>query len=171
SWVEVNTGDDRTVRQTPTHTSAGLQYRSLLPLNAVEKLLRDAQKESYQSSAVGSGLNSHSISPVSPQSPVNVSESVSPVDALINKEDLLQRNRQITTDWIWDWTVKSDAFRLQKEWNTDEPMKKSRLNLRQWAVRRGIFSKEVLSILLLTNFLSLLLGAGIGYTVLIRRSL
>ncbi|RWS15899.1 BCL2/adenovirus E1B 19 kDa protein-interacting protein 3-like isoform X2 [Dinothrombium tinctorium] len=137
----------------------------------MEKLLRDAQKESNQSSAVCSGMNSHSISPVSPQSPVNISESISPVEALfMNKDEILQRSRQITTDWIWDWTLKSDSL-LIRDWIAQEPTKKGKLNLRQWAVRRGIFSKEVLSLLLLTNFLSLILGAGIGYTVLVRRSM
>lgn len=46
---------------------------------------------------------------------------------------------------------------------------KNKLTLRQWAVRRGIFSKEVLSMLFLTNILSLILGAGIGYSALARK--
>lgn len=46
-----------------------------------------------------------------------------------------------------------------------------KLNLRQWAMRRGIFSKEVLSLLLLTNVVSVALGVGIGYSALVRRIL
>lgn len=62
---------------------------------------------------------------------------------------------------------------LTSDWalNQYQQLKKTKLSLRQWAVRRGIFSKEVLSILLLTNILSLILGAGIGYTILVRRTI
>jgi hypothetical protein len=62
---------------------------------------------------------------------------------------------------------------MLREWNLNQfqPIKKNRLSLRQWAIRRGIFSKEVLSLLLLTNILSLILGAGIGYTILVRKTI
>lgn len=52
-----------------------------------------------------------------------------------------------------------------------QPFRKQRLTLRQWIVRRGILSKEVLSVLFLTNVLSLLLGAGIGYTIILRKAI
>ena len=54
-------------------------------LKSMEKLLLEAQKESAQSSALPSGLNSHSISPISPCSPfIYAGESpVSAVEAML----------------------------------------------------------------------------------------
>lgn len=58
-----------------------------------------------------------------------------------------------------------------REWNSLQPFRKTRLTFRQWVIRRGILSKEVLSLLFLTNILSLIVGAGIGYTVILRKAL
>jgi len=169
SWEEINGFGESRLLGTPLHAlmeSKGSSFRT------IEKLLWEAQKESNRSSATGSGPGSHSISPVTPQSPVYAEDHVSCVEAmLMNKEELMERSRQLSTDWIWDWTARPDLCETRNDIPGYEPVKKPRLSLRQWAVRRGLFSKEMLSLLLLTNLLSLLLGAGIGYTVLVRRPL
>ena len=125
----------------------------------------------------------------------------------MNREDLMDRSRRISSDWLWDWSSVSPPAAMsgkssqrhpssssvktrksqgkqqlnsgllltdhQMDWRTflEQQAAQKKLSLRQWATRRGFFSKEVLSIFLLSNILSLILGAGIGYTVLIRRSL
>lgn len=66
-------------------------------------------------------------------------------------------------DWVTN-LVKN--FSLRNSFFDDK--KTDQLNLRQWMVRRGIFSKEVLSLLVLSNVVSVVLGVGIGYTALIR---
>jgi len=165
SWVEV-VGSQSTA--TPVHLLSRSGIHS--GFHSLERLLWEAQKESNQSSVGGSARNSHSISPKSAQSPVFPIESLSPNESIFCKDELLERSRQLSTDWIWDWSTRDQ---LPKEWSVNkmQPLRKTRLSLRQWAIRRGIFSKEVLSLLLLTNILSLILGAGIGYTILVRRTI
>ncbi|CAG2100206.1 unnamed protein product [Medioppia subpectinata] len=166
SWVEVNGSQ---TMGTPVHLmgrSGGIHSG----FHSLERLLWEAQKESNQSSFGGSARNSHSISPKSAQSPVFPVESLSPNESLFCKDEMLERSRQLSTDWLWDWSTRDQ---LPKEWTLNQmvPLRKSRMSLRQWAIRRGLFSKEVLSLLLLTNILSLILGAGIGYTILVRRTI
>lgn len=191
-------------------------------LRCMEKLLLDASRESVMSSfsprdglSDCEGIGSQSISPISPSSPLMLVEgdslmmgsNVSFVEAmLMSKDDLMERGRRISSDWLWDWSTVSPAASERKsgqrhpssssskadqsksqqmqlkgqklmehqlDWRTflEQQAAQKKLSLRQWATRRGFFSKEVLSIFLLSNILSLILGAGIGYTVLIRRSL
>ncbi|XP_054168429.1 BCL2/adenovirus E1B 19 kDa protein-interacting protein 3-like [Oppia nitens] len=165
SWVEVNSCQQLT---SPVHLIG--RTTGLNTFQSLERLLWEAQKESNESSLTGSARNSHSISPKSAHSPVFAIESLSPNDSILQKVENFGRSRQLSTDWIWDWSTRDQ---LPKEWGFNEiqPLRKSRMSLRQWAIRRGIFSKEVLSILLLTNILSLILGAGIGYTILVRRTI
>lgn len=61
-------------------------------------------------------------------------------------------------------------FLNYREWSNIQQNRKTRPTFRQWIIRRGILSKEVLSLLFLTNVLSLILGAGIGYTIILRRA-
>jgi len=109
SWVEVN---GLQAFGTPVHKLArsgtsGTSFQSM------ERLLWEAQKESNQSSIGGSGRNSHSISPKSAQSPVFPIESISPLESiLLSKDEFFERIRQLSTDWIWDWS--SRESRCQK---------------------------------------------------------
>ena len=132
---------------------------------------------------------SHSISPISPCSPFPGSVSV--VEAvLLNREDLMQRTCKAfeSNDWLWDWSARvndvsnhsgSDTSSICQVKADDSKNANSALNmhstkkqsLRHWAIRHGFFSKEILSMFLFSNLLSLVVGAGIGYTVLIRRTL
>ena len=88
----------------------------------------------------------------------------------------MERSRRISNEWIWDWSVRPELkaneaiFVGSYDFKLSQNSQK-KLSLRQWAIRRGLFSKEILSIFLLSNVLSLVLGAGIGYAILIRRSL
>ena len=77
SWVEVNSlqAYSSPIHQVGHGTNSSFQ--------SMEKLLWEAQKESNQSSMVGSGRNSHSISPKSAQSPVYPLESISPIEAIL----------------------------------------------------------------------------------------
>lgn len=71
---------------TPVHL---LGKSGISSLQSMEKLLWEAQKESNHSSAVGSGRNSHSISPKSAQSPLFPLESISPVESLLLNKVLI----------------------------------------------------------------------------------
>lgn len=128
---------------------------------------------------------SHSISPCSPYS-----GSISIVEAvLLNKEDLMQRTCRAfeSNDWLWDWSARVNDISNHSGSETSSicqarmqdisqltggfHMANKKQSLRHWAIRHGLFSKEILSIFLFSNILSLFLGAGIGYSVLFRRTL
>lgn len=132
---------------------------------------------------------SHSISPVSPCSPFPGSVSI--VEAvLLNKEDLMQRTCKAfeSNDWLWDWPARTNDVSIHgsdtssicrlKENDSSHHLtdavnmaQTKKHSLRHWAVRHGLFSKQILSMFLFSNLLSLLVGAGIGYSVIIRRTL
>ncbi|CAN8003314.1 unnamed protein product [Ixodes hexagonus] len=94
--------------------------------------------------------------PKSPHSPSN--ETVSFV---LNKED-----KQIPTDWIWDWSSRPDQ-QPPKDWKFRHPgvvgnRKRPVLSLRG---SRIIRLADIFPLLLLSNLLSVLLGAGIGVCI------
>lgn len=155
SWVDVHEGTPAQNNDTPLHA---LVRNTAPTLQSLERLLLDAQKESGQSSLKGSFLGSSPITPDGMQTPPN--------SLFFNNELIIDRSH-LSTDWLWDW---SNRDQISKEWNSLQPFRKTRLSFRQWVIRRGILSKEVLSLLFLTNILSLLLGAGIGYTIIVRKA-
>ncbi|KAH9388574.1 bnip3 [Tyrophagus putrescentiae] len=160
SWVDVNEGasSQRAVsNDTPLHA---LVRNTAPTLQSLERLLLDAQKESGQSSLKGSILGSLPITPDGMQTPPN--------SLFFNNNELIVDRSHLSTDWLWDW---SNRDQISKEWNSLQPFRKTRLTFRQWVIRRGILSKEVLSLLFLTNILSLIVGAGIGYTIILRKAL
>lgn len=159
SWIEVNYGSGEGTQSNSRNTP--LSFVGPLYNGNVEKLLLEAQRESSHSSAVGSALSSYRDSPKSPHSPVN--EPASTDAFIINKitVDLLNKDKQVGTDWIWDWSSRPDQI-PPKVWKFRHPQRTT-LSLRNSkVVKQGLFSSEVLSILFLTNLLSLLLGAGVG---------
>lgn len=116
---------------------------------------------------------------------------------LLNKEDFMRRTCRAleSSDWFWDWHARSNDISVNDDSDTSsichlkeyessynnqqqqqqhpcevEMIQRKKLTLRHWAIRHGFFSKEILSMLLFSNLLSLVLGAGIGYSVLIRRT-
>jgi hypothetical protein len=149
-------------------------------LRSLEKLLLEAQREkdSSISPSIYSVSQSQSISPISPQSPCFPADIG--VDTLMANHDLLERKRQLSSlDWLWDWHARPEIMVADsKEWQkrllaaSKQDHESKRHNfLAQWLDNRGLMSKEVLSFLLFSNIFSVLLGVGIGYTVLVRRNL
>lgn len=141
SWVELYYGASSSERATPPLSGN---------VHILEKLLLEAQRDSNASSARGSG------SPKSPHSPSN--ETVSFV---LNKEE-----KQIPTDWIWDWSSRPDQ-QPPKDWKFRHPgsvanRKRPVLSLRG---SRIIRLADIFPLLLLSNLLSVLLGAGIGVCI------
>uniref|UniRef100_A0A2M4BWC2 Putative bcl2/adenovirus e1b 19 kDa protein-interacting protein 3 n=1 Tax=Anopheles marajoara TaxID=58244 RepID=A0A2M4BWC2_9DIPT len=152
-----------------------------LPFTSVEeyiRLLREAQRESKESSRVASLTSSRKNSPRgSPKSPPNSPNT----ELAATEEDL--KNVYINyenkegdivkdTDWVWDWSSRPDQ-QPPKEWKFEHPKKTgqeectkishSGYSIRQVRVgKNSLFSREFLYSIVLTNVLSLLLGAGIG---------
>ncbi|EEB14955.1 BCL2/adenovirus E1B 19 kDa protein-interacting protein, putative [Pediculus humanus corporis] len=161
SWVELNTtGNGSTPdRVTPLPFTSGEEYL---------RLLREAQRESNQSSARVSLASSRRDSPRdSPKSPPN-----SP-NTELNTEDEFRGvyinylckdgvlNLDSNSDWIWDWSSRPEQA-PPKDWKFKHPKRKT-YSIRNAKVgRNSLFSKEVLYTLFITNFISLLLGTGVG---------
>lgn len=163
SWVELgaqSTSSHTPDRVTPLPFGSGEEYL---------RLLREAQRESNQSSARVSVASSRRDSPRdSPKSPPN-----SPNTELSTDEDLKGvyinycykdgdfMNVDRSTDWIWDWSSRPDQV-PPKDWKFKHPKRKT-YSIRHAKVgKNSLFSKEVLYTLFLTNFISLLLGTGVG---------
>ncbi|XP_058062305.1 BCL2/adenovirus E1B 19 kDa protein-interacting protein 3 [Anopheles bellator] len=152
-----------------------------LPFASVEeyiRLLREAQRESKESSRVASLTSSRKNSPRgSPKSPPN-----SPNNELAaTEEDLknvyinyVNKDGDIVkdTDWVWDWSSRPDQ-QPPKDWKFEHPKKPGQeectktshagYSIRQVRVgKNSLFSREFLYSIVVTNILSLLLGAGIG---------
>lgn len=154
SWVDLNIGDI-------SRGSDGSQKRSTPILSYInsgklEKLLWEAQRESCQSS-IGSGISSNKGSPQSPRSPINDEPTL---DGMIPCQFETYQRRHGSTDWIWEWSSKPDQ-RPPKEWKLHHP--KPILSLRNSkAAKSGLFSTEMLTILFVSNLISVLIGTGIG---------
>lgn len=170
SWIELSSSTN-TCPKSPDRTTP-------LPFASVEeylRLLREAQRESKESSRVASLTSSRRDSPRgSPKSPPN-----SPNTELATTEEELKGvyinylNREGGTtaqkdnDWVWEWSSRSDQ-QPPKDWKFSHP-KQADMRARQgYSLRlarfgkNSLFSREVLYSLVLTNVLSLLLGAGLG---------
>lgn len=141
------------------------------------RLLREAQRESKESSRVASLTSSRKNSPRgSPKSPPNSPNT----ELAATEEDL--RNVYINyvnkdgdivkdTDWVWDWSSRPDQ-QPPKDWKFEHPNQTQEernkpihagYSIRQVRVgKNSLFSREFLYSIVLTNVLSLLLGAGIG---------
>uniref|UniRef100_A0A090XBJ5 Putative conserved plasma membrane protein n=1 Tax=Ixodes ricinus TaxID=34613 RepID=A0A090XBJ5_IXORI len=77
-----------------------------------------------------------------------------------------QEEKQIPTDWIWDWSSRPDQ-QPPKDWKFRHPgvvanRKRPVLSLRG---SRIIRLADIFPLLLLSNLLSVLLGAGIGVCI------
>ncbi|XP_066581653.1 BCL2/adenovirus E1B 19 kDa protein-interacting protein 3 isoform X2 [Prorops nasuta] len=162
SWIEVNPVSADRITPLP-FSSGGEEYL---------RLLREAQRDSTQSSARHSLASSRRDTPRdSPKSPPNSPNTeLSTEDELkgvyinyhCNKEgEILDKN----TFWIDEWSSRPDQA-PPKDWKFKHPLgmtKRKTYSIRTTKVgKNGLFSKEVLYTLFLTNFLSLLIGAGFG---------
>lgn len=170
SWIEVSSSTS-TCPKSPDRATP-------LPFTSVEeylRLLREAQRESKESSRVTSLTSSRRDSPRgSPKSPPN-----SPNTELATTEEelrgvyinYLNREGAATTqkdnDWVWEWSSRPDQL-PPKDWKFEHPKQTVGRGQQGYSMRltrvgkNSLFSREVLYSLVLTNVLSLLLGAGIG---------
>lgn len=170
SWIELSSSTN-TCPKSPDRTTP-------LPFTSVEeyiRLLREAQRESKESSRVASLTSSRRDSPRgSPKSPPN-----SPNNELATTEEELKgvyinylnrdgnNKAQKDNDWVWEWSSRPDQL-PPKDWKFKHPKKGSHRSQQGYSIRlarfgnNSLFSREVLYSLVLTNVLSLLLGAGIG---------
>lgn len=159
SWIEFcSNGVKSPGRVTPLPFTFGDEYL---------RLLREAQRESNQSSRVVSLTSSRRDTPKeSPKSPPNSPNLTE--DELRgvyinywNKDgDFVNVNN---TDWIWEWSSRPDQM-PPKGWNFQHPKRRPQgysMRLARFG-KNSLFSREVLYSLLLTNVLSLLIGAGLG---------
>ncbi|GFQ80592.1 hypothetical protein TNCT_173251 [Trichonephila clavata] len=163
SWVDLNmTGE-------LSRGSDGSQKRStpissLISSGKLEKLLWEAQHESCPSSLVDSGKSSRKESPKSPRSPIIEDVALdNTLDESFSSQCESGQRRHGSTDWIWEWSSKPDQ-RPPKEWKLQHP--RSTLSLRNSkAAKSGLFSSEMLTILIVTNLLSVLIGTGFGLCI------
>lgn len=82
-------------------------------------------------------------------------------------------------EWLWDWTAQPEFFTGQ-EWKVCAPKQDYLLRQKQIycaSLPRGVnggheryYSGDIMSLLFLTNILSIIIGAGITYSMLMRRS-
>jgi len=175
SWIELTStaamiGMRSPERITPQPFSSTDEYL---------RLLREAQRESNQSSRVVSLASSRRDTPRdSPKSPPN-----SPNNELHADDNLKNiyinywsggrfENDQAgkDTDWIWEWSSRPDQL-PPKDWKFEHPYNQNSNNTKKFAGysmrqarigKNSLFSREILYSLILTNVLSLILGTGLG---------
>ncbi|XP_067642767.1 BCL2/adenovirus E1B 19 kDa protein-interacting protein 3 isoform X1 [Eurosta solidaginis] len=165
SWIELSSaatmaGVKSPDRITPLPFTNGEEYL---------RLLREAQRESNHSSRVVSLASSRRDTPRdSPKSPPN-----SPNTELTPDEDLKhvyinywnkEGDSRKDTDWLDEWNSRPDQ-QPPKDWKFEHPQKKKGAGYSIRLTRLGknsLFSREILYSLILSNVLSLLLGAGLG---------
>lgn len=162
SWVELNSG-------------GGLAAVE----NEYIRLLREAQRESRDSSVRHSRASSVKGSPKSPPNSPNLEPSTE--DEL--KGVYINCWRDDSNDWVWDWSSRPDQL-PPKDWRFKHPQNargppsatSSIEVLEQQLVapvtqqqnhclsvrRTCLFSRGAIAAVLVTNIVSLLLGAGIG---------
>ncbi|KAG5673031.1 hypothetical protein PVAND_003109 [Polypedilum vanderplanki] len=181
SWVELTNNliqscSDRLTPPLPF--SSGEEYL---------RLLKEAQKESNNSSRISSRRDSpKNFSPKSPPNSPNPEPCVNDEElkgVFINYyavKDQEKEKDKDDHDWMWQWSSGVDKF-PPKDWKFEHPengnsnvsspippvlTKDARtMNYSMRLARVGgnsLFSKEVLYSLVITNVLSILIGAGIG---------
>ncbi|XP_049281908.1 BCL2/adenovirus E1B 19 kDa protein-interacting protein 3 [Anopheles funestus] len=152
--------------KSPDRTAAPLAFASV---EEYIRLLREAQRDSQESSRITSLRGSPKSPPNSPNTELAATEE-DLRNVYINhvhKEGEIVKD----TDWVWDWSSRPDQL-PPKTWKfehpspTNEEMNKpihAGYSIRQVRVgKNSLFSREFLYSIVLTNVLSLLLGAGIG---------
>ncbi|KAK2705619.1 BCL2/adenovirus E1B 19 kDa protein-interacting protein 3-like isoform X2 [Artemia franciscana] len=164
SWVDLTSNN--MIPRTPDRVTPPLCG---VPPEEYLKLLREAQRDSNTSSALMSLASTRKNSPhSSPKSPPN-----SPNNETAEEEDTrgIYVNYPYDTsrtnlgpdekDWVWDWSSRPDQ-EPPKDWKF-RSVKKKTYSIRGAKVGQvGLFSREVLYTIAITNVMSLILGAGIG---------
>ncbi|XP_045508927.1 BCL2/adenovirus E1B 19 kDa protein-interacting protein 3 isoform X2 [Colias croceus] len=160
SWVELNSG--------------GLSGAE----NEYIRLLREAQRESRDSSVRHSRASSMKGSPKSPPNSPNLEPSTE--DEL--KGVYINCWRDDSNDWVWEWSSRPDQL-PPKDWRFKHPVNArgppsatSSIEVLEQQIQPGsqqqghclsvrracLFSRGAIAAVLITNVVSLLLGAGIG---------
>ncbi|XP_053668807.1 BCL2/adenovirus E1B 19 kDa protein-interacting protein 3 [Anopheles marshallii] len=133
------------------------------------RLLREAQRESKESSRIPSLRSSPKSPPNSPNTELAATEEDlrNVYINYVNKDGDIVKD----SDWIWDWSSRPDQ-QPPKLWKFEHPNQTQEernkpihagYSIRQVRVgKNSLFSREFLYSIVLTNVLSLLLGAGIG---------
>ncbi|KAG7306814.1 hypothetical protein JYU34_008258 [Plutella xylostella] len=159
SWVELN-------------SAGGLAAES-----EYLRLLREAQRESRDSSVRHSRASSVKGSPKSPPNSPNLEPSTE--DEL--KGVYINCWRDDSNDWVWEWSSRPDQL-PPKDWRfkhpasargppsatssievLEQPGAPAMMQSHCLSVRRScLFSRGAVAAVLVTNLVSLILGAGIG---------
>ncbi|KAH8257269.1 hypothetical protein KR038_006472, partial [Drosophila bunnanda] len=176
SWIELSTtaamaGIKSPDRITPLPFNNGEEYL---------RLLREAQRESNQSSRVVSLASSRRDTPRdSPKSPPNSPQSeLCPDDELRNVyinywTKAGDKQNADNGDWLKNWNRNAEEqppknWKFESVSNTDGDEDEKKKTTTGYSIRlkrlgaNSLFSREILYSLLVTNVLSLLLGAGFG---------
>jgi len=163
SWIELPSATAITFppktpdRTTPLPFGSGEEYL---------RLLREAQRESNQSSRVVSLSSSRRDSlRGSPKSPPNSPNTeLNPEDELTGVYINDYNKEKLDDDWVWGWSSRLDA-QPPKDWKFEHPKGRVGPGYSMRLVRVGknsLFSREVIYGFLLTNVISAILGVGIG---------
>lgn len=115
----------------------------------LERLLIDAQRESLQNSARQSLRQSKQSSPVFPESPAESGDYYVSYEEF-SRQMLSPSNADGSTDWFWDWNFTENGSRVYHR-------------VRRSPRMPSVGKRRFFGLLLLTNFLALILGAGLGY--------
>lgn len=178
SWIELT---NNLIQSCPDRVTPPLPFSSG---EEYLRLLKEAQRESNPSSLISSRRDSPKVG--SPKSPPN---SPNP-EPLTNAEELKgvfinyhasksdKDEKENDKDWMWQWSSRPDQT-PPKDWKFEHPehgysnvsspipvkLEQAPMSYSMRLARvgeRSLFSKEVLYSLVITNVLSILLGAGIG---------
>ncbi|XP_026472571.1 BCL2/adenovirus E1B 19 kDa protein-interacting protein 3 [Ctenocephalides felis] len=164
SWIELptgGTGPHSPDRVTPLPFSSGEEYLRLLKEAQRESSNQSSARVSLASSRRDTPRGSPKSPPNSPNTELNTEDDMKGVYINYwNKEgDFMHLNTN--SDWIWEWSSRPDQV-PPKDWKFIHPKRKT-YSIRHAKVgKTSLFSKEVLYTLVLTNFLSLLIGTGVG---------
>lgn len=152
--------------KSPDRTTTPLAFASV---EEYIRLLREAQRESKESSRIPSLRGSPKSPPNSPNTELAATEEDlrNVYINYVNKDGDIVKD----TDWVWDWSSRPDQ-QPPKDWKFEHPNQTREdrnkpihagYSIRQVRVgKNSLFSREFIYSILLTNVLSLLLGAGIG---------
>jgi len=170
SWVDLSISPGRltpvavsTVSLVSNGSSVAAGAYTALSLVGEEylRLLRDAQRESNQSSALVSLASSCRDSRCeSPKSPPN-----SPNNELSNSEDelcgiFINKESEGSKEWMMNYWTTTNDLNLKPKVTIST---KGSMSLRTTKFAgKSLFSKEVMYTLFVSNILSMLIGAGIG---------